>query len=83
MHHATETIASENPKVSSLIRRRYRGTCRTGRRESERSMRPVAIVMLHEDIADVSTHILHVEWRVLAIENRLTSAERPHMRSTT
>ena len=53
MHDATETIAAQDTSVTPLVRWRYRRTCRIGRRESQRSMRPMAVVMLHEHGEDV------------------------------
>jgi len=53
VHDATETIAAQDTSVTPLLRPRYRRTCRIGRRESRRSMRPMAIVMLHENGEDV------------------------------
>ena len=51
MHHATETIATEDTSVAPLFRRRHRRTCRTWH-EGQRSMRPVAVVVLREDVED-------------------------------
>ena len=53
MHHTTETIAAQDTSIVPLLRRRYRRTCQIRRRESQRSMRPMAIVMLHENGEDV------------------------------
>src|SRR6266850_8043801 len=55
-------IASYRP--ARCIRRRYRRTCRTGRREGERSMRPVAVVMIHEDVEDAR--------QMLVVQNQQT-----------
>src|SRR5882672_9632481 len=50
MHYATETIATEDTSVAPLFRRRHRRTCRTGWREGQRSMRPLAVVLGAEAI---------------------------------
>jgi hypothetical protein len=52
MNHPTETIATLDTSLRPLRRRRHRRTCRAGRREGQRSMWPVAVVMLHEDVED-------------------------------
>jgi hypothetical protein len=49
VNHTTETIATLDTSLAPLRRRR---TCRAGRREGQRSMWPVAVVMLHEDVED-------------------------------
>jgi hypothetical protein len=53
VHDATETIAAQDTSVTPLFRRRYRRTCRIGRRESQRSITPMAVVMLYENGEDV------------------------------
>ena len=50
MNHTTETIATLDASLAPL-RRRQR-TCRAGRREGQRSMWAVTVVMRHEDIED-------------------------------
>ena len=52
VNHTTETIATLDTSLAPLRRRRHRRTCRVGRREGQRSMWPVAVVMLHEDLED-------------------------------
>jgi hypothetical protein len=53
MNHPTETIATLDTSFPPLDRRRHRRTCRSGRCEGQRSMWPVAVVMLHEDVGDL------------------------------
>jgi len=53
VNHTTETIATLDTNLAPLRRRRHRRTCRAGRREGQRSMWPVAVVMLHEDVEDL------------------------------
>jgi hypothetical protein len=48
--HPTEAIATLDTSLGALCRQRHRRTCRLGRREGQRSMWPVAVVMLHEDV---------------------------------
>ena len=50
MNHTTETIATLDTSLAPLRQRRHRRTCRAGRREGQRSMWPVAVVMFHEDV---------------------------------
>ena len=50
MNHTAETIATLDTSLGT--RRRYRRTCRPGRRETQRSVRPVTVVMFHEDVED-------------------------------
>ena len=50
MNHTTETIATLD--MSLAPRRRRQRRCRAGRREGQRSMWPVAVVMRHEHIED-------------------------------
>ena len=52
MNHPTETIATLDTSLAPLCRRRYWLTCPSGRREGQRSMWPVAVVMLLEDVKD-------------------------------
>ena len=52
MNHTTETIPTLDTSLALLRHRRYRRTRWAGRRESQRSMWPVAIVMLHKDLED-------------------------------
>jgi hypothetical protein len=52
VNDTTETIATLD--VSLAPRRRQQRTCRARRREGQRSMWPVAVVMRHEDIEDPS-----------------------------
>ena len=51
MNHTTETIATLDTSLAPLRRQRHR-TCRAGRREGQRSMRPVAVVMVHKNVED-------------------------------
>ena len=53
MNHTTETIATLDMSLAPLGRGRDRWTCRAGRREGQRSMWPVPVVMLHEDVGDL------------------------------
>ena len=53
MNHTTETIATLDTSLAPLRRRRQRLACRAGWIEGQRSMRPVAVVMLHEDVQDL------------------------------
>jgi hypothetical protein len=84
VHHATETIATQDTNVTSLLHRRYRWPCRTGRREGERSMRSVAVVVLHaaDDaaIATVRSHqavsrIGFADGKILRRRRRLASPQ--------
>ena len=52
MNHTTETITALDTGHGPLRRRPHRLTCRAGRREGQRSMRPVTVVMLHEHVED-------------------------------
>jgi hypothetical protein len=52
VNHTAETIATLDANLTPLHRRRHRRTCRAGWREGQRSMWPVAVVMLHEDVED-------------------------------
>jgi hypothetical protein len=52
MNHTTETIATLDTSLAPLRHRRHRRTCWVGRREGQRSMGPLAVVMLHEDLED-------------------------------
>ena len=52
MNHTTETIATLDTSLAPLRRRRHRRRCQTRRREGQRSMWAVAVVMLHEDVED-------------------------------
>ena len=52
MNHTTETIATLDTSPTPFRRRRQRQTGRARRREGQRSMWPVAVVMLHEDVED-------------------------------
>ena len=52
MNHPTETIATLDTNLAPLCGGRYWLTCPSGRREGQRSMRPVAVVMLHEGVQD-------------------------------
>ena len=48
--HPTEAIATLDTSLGALCGRRHRRTCRLGPREGQRSMWPVAVVMVHEDV---------------------------------
>jgi hypothetical protein len=50
VNHTAETIATVDTSVAT--RRRHHRTCRAGRRETQRSVRPMAVVMFHEDVED-------------------------------
>ena len=50
MNYTTETIATLDTSLAPLRRRRHWRTCSAGWREGERSMWPVAVVMLHEEV---------------------------------
>ena len=50
MNDAAEAIATVDTSLAPLRRRYHRRTCRPGRREGQRSMWPVAAVVLHEDV---------------------------------
>ena len=50
MNHTAETIATLDTSLAT--RRRYRRTCRPGRRGTRRSVWPVTVVMFHEDVED-------------------------------
>jgi len=50
VNHTTETIATLDATLAPRWRRQR--TCRAGRREGQRSMWPVAVVMRHENIED-------------------------------
>jgi hypothetical protein len=52
VNHTTETIATLDTSLAPLRHRRHWRTCWMGRCEGQRSMRPVAVVMLHEDLED-------------------------------
>jgi hypothetical protein len=52
VNHTTETIATLDTNLAPPRRRRDLRTCRAGRREGQRSVWPVAVVMLHEDLVD-------------------------------
>ena len=52
MNHTTETIATLDTSLAAFRRWRHGPTCRAGRREGQRSMRPVAIVMIREHSED-------------------------------
>ena len=52
MNHTTETIATLDTSLAPPRRCRDLRTCRAGRREGQRSVWPVAVVMLHEDLED-------------------------------
>ena len=52
MYHTAETIATLNTSIVPLRRRCHWRTRWVGRREGQRAMRPVAVVMLHEDVKD-------------------------------
>jgi hypothetical protein len=51
VNHTTETVATLDTSAP-LRRRTYQRTRRAGRRGAQRSMRPVAIVMIHENVED-------------------------------
>ena len=53
MNHTTETVATLDTSLAPRRRRRQRSACRVGWIEGQRSMRPVAVVMLHEDVEDL------------------------------
>ena len=48
VNHAAETIATLDTSLAALLPCRHEPTCRAWRREAQRSMRPVAIVMIPE-----------------------------------
>jgi hypothetical protein len=50
VNHTGETIATLDTRLAT--RRRHRRTCRAGRRETQRSVWPVAVEMFHEDVED-------------------------------
>jgi hypothetical protein len=50
--HATETIAPLHAILAPLRRWRRRRAGWAGRCEAQRSMGPMAVVMLHEDVED-------------------------------
>ncbi len=52
MNHITETIPTLDVSLARLRRRRHLRSRRVRRREGQRSMRPVAVVMIHEDVED-------------------------------
>jgi hypothetical protein len=52
VNHTTETIATLDTSLAAFRRWRHGPTCRAGRREGQRSMRPVAIVMIREHSED-------------------------------
>jgi len=52
VNHPTETIATVDTSLPPLHRRRHWRPSRAGRREGQRSMWPVAVVMRHEDVED-------------------------------
>ena len=52
MNHTTETIATLDTSLAPRRRRRGHRTCWAWRREGQRSVWPVAVVMLHEDVED-------------------------------
>ena len=53
MNHATEPITTHDTNLAPFGSRRQPRAHRTRRREAERSMRPVAIVMVNEARDDV------------------------------
>ena len=53
MNHTTETIATLDTSPVLRRRRQHRRAHRAGWREGQRSMWPVAVVMLHEDAEDL------------------------------
>ena len=55
MNHA---IATLDTSLAPLRRRRQRRRCQAGRREVQRSMWAVAVVMLHEDVEDALMMLL-------------------------
>jgi hypothetical protein len=52
MNDTTETIATLDMSLAPLRRGCDRWTCRARRREGQRSMWPVPVIMLHEDVED-------------------------------
>ena len=52
MNHTTETIATLDTSPAPPRRRRHLRTCQPRRRETQRSVWPVAVVMFHEDLDD-------------------------------
>ena len=60
MNHTSETIATLDTSFAMLCRRHHRRTCRARRHEGQRSMWPVAVVVLHEDV-DYSLKMLVVQ----------------------
>jgi hypothetical protein len=48
VNHTTETIATLDTSLAPLRRRYHRRTCRPGRREGQRSMWPVAVIVGYE-----------------------------------
>ena len=52
MNHTTETVATLDTSPARRHRRRQRSPCGVGWIEGQRSMWPVAVVMLREDVKD-------------------------------
>ena len=52
MNHATEAVATLDTSRAPRRRRRQRLACRVGWIEGQRSVRPVAVVVIHEDVED-------------------------------
>jgi len=50
VNHSTETIATHDTRLPSFGRRQQRRTCRAGRRQGQRSMWSVSVVMVQEDV---------------------------------
>ena len=62
MKHATETIATLDTSLAPLCYRRWWPACRVRRSEPQRSVRSVAVVVVHEDGEDLL--------EVLSIQNQ-------------
>ena len=52
MNNSTETITTLDTGLARLRCRRHWRTCRVRRIEGQRSMRPVAVVMVRKDVED-------------------------------
>ena len=58
MNHATETIATLDTGVAPVRCRRQRRACRARRIEGQRSVGPVAVVVVGEDVEDALEMLL-------------------------
>jgi hypothetical protein len=52
VNYTTKTIATLDANLGPFRRRRHRRPCWARRREGQRLMRPVAVVMVHKDVED-------------------------------